>query len=216
MERHLRVPRTARYHTLGDPASATERWYVIHGYRQLAQRFVQRFRGLPGLAEGRRAVVAPEGLSRFYVEEEVGPHGPASRVGASWMTREDRDHEIEDYVGYLDRLAEREAGPQRTVVLGFSQGSETASRWATLGRVRPDELILWGGGLAADLPTDALAAALDGVRVRLVIGRDDGWGRKKAAETELRLAEVGLRAERIDYDGGHRVPAEVLARHWPS
>jgi hypothetical protein len=46
--------------------------------------------------------VAPEGLSRFYFEG--GFHGPGSKVGATWMTREDRLAKIEDYVGYLDAL----------------------------------------------------------------------------------------------------------------
>ncbi|NIP78275.1 MAG: phospholipase, partial [Gemmatimonadetes bacterium] len=83
-----------------------EVWFVLHGYGQLAERFVRRFDALPGVRDGMRAVVAPEALSRFYVEEEVtGPHGPESRVGATWMTRADREHEIRDYVEYLDRVA---------------------------------------------------------------------------------------------------------------
>ncbi|MCA1790257.1 MAG: hypothetical protein LC667_10475, partial [Thioalkalivibrio sp.] len=69
------MPRTARYRVLGDPASAREVWFVLHGYRQMAGRFIRRFGPLPGAGRS-RAVVAPEALSRFYIEEEVGPHGP--------------------------------------------------------------------------------------------------------------------------------------------
>ena len=50
------------------------------------------------LEDESRVLVAPEGLSRFYVN---ATHG---LVGASWMTREDRQHEIDDYVGYLDAI----------------------------------------------------------------------------------------------------------------
>ncbi len=106
----IRVPRTARYRVLGDPERAAEVWFVLHGYGQLAERFVARFQALPGLAEGTRAVVAPEALSRFYLDVGGGEHGADSPVGATWMTREDREHEIRDYVEYLDRLADELLG----------------------------------------------------------------------------------------------------------
>lgn len=242
-EGHIRVHRTARYYVLGDPATCAEIWFVLHGYRQLAERFIRRFEALPGVGRS-RAVVAPEALSRFYVEEEPGPHGPRSRVGASWMTRADREHEIDDYVHYLDRLAAAilagpettpaadspeatdvepgddpvepsPAGHRRLVILGFSQGAETASRWATYGRTRPDELILWGGGLAADLDPDQATDALRTVALRLVVGSQDRWARERAADSERRLADMGLACERVSYTGGHAIHAGTLARRWP-
>jgi alpha-beta hydrolase superfamily lysophospholipase len=231
VERRIRVVRTARYQVLGDPSSAEEVWFVVHGYGQLARPFLRWFEALPG-AGATRAVVAPEGLSRFYVEDRVGPHGWETRVGASWMTREDRASEIADYVAYLDAVAVEAGGPgggaaggpvagpaggpvadPRRVVLGFSQGAETASRWAVLGSVRPAELILWGGGLGVDLEPAAMASALAGVRVRLVVGDDDEWGRRRAEETLTRLDAAGVAAERIGYEGGHRMEAAVL-RAW--
>lgn len=232
-ERHIRVPRTARYRVMGDPASAEDVWFVLHGYRQLAEPFIRRFEALPGVESGRVAVVAPEALSRFYVEETGGEHGPDSRVGATWMTRADREHEIRDYVEYLDRLAAAvlggeggEAGPlgpeapnagaieggsRRVVALGFSQGCATASRWVTYGRIYPAELILWGGGLAADLAMERAAEALRHVRVRLVVGDGDRWAAGRAAESTRRLEAAGLTAERVEYRGGHRIASEVLA-----
>jgi predicted esterase len=99
-------------------------------------------------------------------------------------------------------------------VLGFSQGAETASRWVVLGSVRPAELILWGGGLAVDLDPAAVAVALRGVAVRLVVGDDDEWGRRRVEETLTRLDAAGVVAERIGYGGGHRIEAAVLREHW--
>lgn len=196
---------------------------MVHGYRQLAERFIRRFEALPGVGAS-RAVVAPEALSRFYVEEEVGPHDAGSRVGASWMTRADREHEIRDYVEYLDRMAgevvERAAGGRRPrpriVVLGFSQGAETASRWVGYGRTGADELVLWGGGLAEDLDLDRAAGALRSARIRLVVGSEDRWAARKAVESERRLRELGVEAERVEYEGGHVVSGRVLAEGWPS
>ena len=87
-EHHLAVSRAARYHTLGEGSAATQQvWFACHGYAQLAARFLEKLRVLD---DARRYLVAPEGLSRFYLTER-----PAERrVGASWMTREDRLNEI--------------------------------------------------------------------------------------------------------------------------
>lgn len=162
-------------------------------------------------------MIAPEALNRFYIEREpAGPHGPGSRVGAAWMTRHDRDAEIRDYVEYLDRLRDHVAGTAaRLVVLGFSQGAETASRWAVLGATPPDELILWGGGLAADLDEERAAAALARTAVAFVTGDADAWARERSDAGLPVLERLGVRARRIGYAGGHRVEPDVLAAHWP-
>src|SRR3989442_15736955 len=130
-EHQFSTSRSARYFTLGSPQHAGDLWFVCHGYGQLAARFLERFHPLE--AE-RRCIVAPEGLSRFYLTESPTER----RVGASWMTREDRLHEIDDYVRYLDgvyaKFAPRKA---RVTALGFSQrseerrvGKECRSRWS--------------------------------------------------------------------------------------
>jgi len=65
-EHHLIVPRSARYFTLGELGPGTrDVWFVCHGYGQLAGRFLRQFEPL---MDGTRFVVAPEGLSRFYLE----------------------------------------------------------------------------------------------------------------------------------------------------
>src|SRR5437773_8113905 len=133
---HLSTPRSARYFTLGSSEHAGEVWFVCHGYGQLASRFLERFR--PIEAE-RRCIVAPEGLSRFYLTESPTER----RVGASWMTREDRLHEIDDYVRYLDAVYGKVFGSlDRAGVtvhaLGYSQGASTVSRWAALGKAKID------------------------------------------------------------------------------
>lgn len=101
--RRIDVRRTARFFQLGRVEEGIRQvWIVCHGYRQSADRFARRFAAARD--EG-AVVVAPEALSRFYVDPAPGAHGPESRVGASWMTRVDREAEIRDYVRYLDALA---------------------------------------------------------------------------------------------------------------
>jgi predicted esterase len=217
-EHHISVPRSARYHTLGDPKGASDVWFVCHGYGQLAARFLERLRPLD---DGSRCVVAPEGLSRFYLTEDPKER----RVGASWMTREDRLSEIEDYVRYLDAVHQdvlggsppAPPGPRsaRVTVLGFSQGAATACRWMAFGAPRADRLIVWGGEIPSDLDLAASPARerLRGVRLELVYGsRDEYFTAKIVAATEERLRTAGLAYTLVPYDGRHEIDEATLRR----
>lgn len=212
--RHIRVARTARYYTLGGRGGGVaEAWFALHGYRQAARRFARRFEVLDA---PERIVVVPEALSRFYVDPSPGRHGPEHRVGASWMTREDRDNEIADYVAYLDALARElatSAAPavRRRVVLGFSQGAHTASRWVVLGDTNVHELLLWGAGLATDLTRDALAAGLEGVHVTFVRGaRDKFRDRREEEDQEAILEQLGVSFRVLVHPGEHEIAPEPL------
>ncbi len=202
-EHHFSTPRTARYFTLGAPERSTDLWIVCHGYGQLASRFLERFR--PIEAE-QRCIVAPEGLSRFYLTESPTER----RVGASWMTREDRLQEIDDYVRYLDgiygRVVTRNA---RVTALGFSQGTATACRWAALGSSRVDHLILWGGEVPPDLDLKRLRVP----RLTLVYGtRDELFTPKIVAATESRLREHKITYQLVPFEGGHEMDEPTLRR----
>ena len=204
MQEHtLSTARSGRYFTLGSPEHASELWFVCHGYGQLASRFLERFRPLEAKE---RCVVAPEGLSRFYVTENSAER----RVGASWMTREDRLHEIDDYVRYLDgvysQVTPRKA---RVTALGFSQGSATVCRWAAFGSSRVDRLILWGGEVPPDLDLKRLRVP----RLTLVYGSlDEFFTPKVVAANEARLREHDIRYELVSFDGGHEIDKATLLR----
>ena len=208
-EHHLTVSRTARYYTLGTPRNAV--WIVAHGYGELAAEFAARFAPVD---DGSRLIVAPEGLSRFY---HAGPspttttpptHGP---VGASWMTREDRDSEIADQVAYLDALRDslfarvpRDA--VRLTVLGFSQGVATVCRWLARSQTPVERLVCWAG----TIPDDAVAH-LRGVPLTMVSGARDIYATPaRVAETEAQLAGAGLPFRHLTFVGGHRLDDAVL------
>jgi predicted esterase len=211
-EHHLSVTRSARYFTLGDSArGVAEVWFLCHGYGQLAGRFLEKLRGLD---DGRRYLVAPEGLSRFYLSESPTER----RVGASWMTREDRLTEIEDYVRYLDAVYAavfRELDRTRVTVhaLGFSQGAPTVSRWAATGTGLIDRLVLWGGEFPPDLDLsrESTVERLRAARLTLVYGRSDEFITPKVvATTTARLRQHAIPYKEIVFDGGHEVSAAVL------
>lgn len=204
-EHHLTVPRTARYHTLGDAATAKRVWIVLHGYGQLARYFLRPFEGL----EKDTLFVAPEGLSRFYTD------AGHTRVGATWMTREDRECEIQDQVSYLDLLAAklRTDCPraEHGLVLGFSQGVATAVRWSLLGRTPIARLVLWAGTLPAELDIPAMRERWSAMRVDLVTGTRDTL----VPEEQVRRHEGSLRAANVDhafhgFNGAHALDPVLL------
>ena len=211
-EHHLRVQRTARYYLLGEPREAVrEIWVVCHGYGQLASRFLHAFEPLD---DGSRIVVAPEALSRFYLTEGAGAR-PDARVGASWMTKEDRLAEIEDQGRYLDavhaEVCDRIPGPRPLHVLGFSQGVATAARWLARGRVRARSLVLWAGTLPPELSLDA-GSVLRELDLTLVAGTGDQFATPDLVRRqEEALEEAGVPFELRRFEGGHRLDDDVLA-----
>jgi predicted esterase len=210
-EHRLAVTRHARYYTLGAPSpSLREVWFVCHGYGQLAGRFLRHFEAV---ADSARLVVAPEGLSRFYLGTG---RARDAKVGASWMTREDRLSEIDDYLRYLDALyatvfGQVERAAVRVTALGFSQGTATVSRWAALGRSRVDHVVLWGGELPPDLDLGAARERLAATTFSVVYGDHDEFiTAKLAGAIAARLAEHGIPHRVHPFPGGHELTPAVL------
>lgn len=208
MEEHfLRVSRTARYHSIGEAATATGLWVVLHGYGQLARFFLRPFVGL----EKGALIVAPEALSRFYTDEAH------SRVGATWMTREDREHEMGDQVEYLDLLVSRlrihNGTPLFVNVLGFSQGVATACRWAVRGKTRFSTMVLWSGTMPPEIGPMALQAAFKDTRIVLVHGETDTITPENVLlRNEATIRESGLPQQTMRFNGGHQLDRLVLDR----
>ena len=191
---------------LGDPASAQAIWIVLHGYGQLARYFLNKFEGIaPDVA-----FVAPEGLSRFYLDEGH------QRVGATWMTREDREMEITDQREYLDSLVEELRKTNQTVpvkVLGFSQGVATACRWSLGGRTRVSRLVLWAGSIPPEPSATELGKGWADIRVDVVLGTSDPYqGDKELQAMTARLDMAGVQHEVHRFTGGHTLEPVLLAR----
>lgn len=203
----ISVARTARYYTLGDRAGAEEIWFVLHGYSQLAAGFLKWFE--PAARPG-RLIVAPEALSRSYFDEKE-----ARRVGASWMTKEDREAEIEDYVRYLDLVADDVVGTfpptPRIEVHGFSQGAATASRWVAYGHHVVSRLILWGGTVPPDLDLERLRSSLRSGSIIMAIGdRDQFLATQSVRNEQARLSGIGVPVVVRAFSGGHVVDRSTL------
>lgn len=208
-QRHIQVRRTARYHVLGDPTKARAIWIVLHGYGQLARYFLTKFEGL----EEGVAIVAPEALNRFYLDEAH------NRVGATWMTREERENEITDQLGYLDALVKELRGERTDLpihVLGFSQGVATACRWSLLGKTKLDRLVLWAGSLPPEPTFAELRTAWAHLTVEVVLGSEDPFaGEKELQATTARLEAAGVQHRLHRFTGGHALEPVLLGRLIP-
>ena len=214
-QRHLSVPRSARYSVMGSfDGPLTEVLIVCHGHGQLASRFLTRF--VPIERED-RLVVAPEALSRYYLTPpQGGPHAPNTPVGATWMTSEDREREIEDYVRYLDLLYDEifsvvQRKSVRLWVLGFSQGTATVARWVARGKVDPDRVVFWAGLLPPELTSRDATSLARRAPLTVVLGRRDEFAKPDlVAAQESRLNELAVPYETIRFDGGHEIVPDVL------
>lgn len=188
------VPRTARVYDLGAP-DAPEVWLALHGYGQLGRYFARHFASHAG---PQRRIVAPEAPARFYLGDDY------KRVGASWMTREERDADIADTHAYLDAVL---AGIDEPVHgLGFSQGGMVLARYAAARPGRFARLVLWGSAPPDDV--DLATATLP--PLTLVLGDTDAYF---TPERRVALAARldGVPHTTVTYDGGHRLHAETLA-----
>jgi len=186
---------------------------VLHGYGQLAAEFIRFF---ADLASDDSMVVAPEGMNRFYtVSADVAPARDRP-VGATWMTREDRESEVADYVEYLDSVFDDVAAgtpPGRVDVIGFSQGAATAARWVAHGRIPATRLFLWGGLVPPDADLARGPHAFRGVPVTFVLGSRDHYVSEAALNDDVaRLARAGITASVLRFDGGHAVSRSVFPR----
>ncbi|MFQ5551006.1 MAG: hypothetical protein ACE5FJ_07200, partial [Gemmatimonadales bacterium] len=104
-EHHITVQKSARFYTIGTTGMNIRRvWIVCHGYSQLAGQFIRYF-GV--LDDGANYVVAPEGLNLFYLNRFAAERDTARKVGATWMTREDRLTAIDDYISFLSNVHDR-------------------------------------------------------------------------------------------------------------
>ncbi len=212
--------KTARYVVLGpEDGPVDEVWVACHGYGQLATYFGRHFRAVerPG-----RLVVVPEALNRFYVSR--GGTRAADRVGASWMTREEREADIADVLRYLDDVfvaacARADADPHTVplVGVGFSQGAATVTRWLAWSPLvrararRAERLILWGGALPHDLDLNAEATWLRQTEVVLVAGdRDSLATPARVMQQERALTAASVPHRTVTFPGEHRLNDRVL------
>lgn len=203
----------ARYYKLGEISTATKKiWFVIHGYGQLAQYFVKKF---APLENSETCIIAPEGLSRFYLEDVTKrSQSGNNKVGATWMTRENRLTDIDNYLTYLNQIYQIEIADSfkgEITLCGFSQGGATVSRWALDGKIKFHRLVLWAGIFPADMDFEKGAVLLKDKELIEVFGsRDPFLTDTRVLEMTQLNKKLNLEIKTIRFEGGHEIDAKTL------
>ena len=207
MEHRIGFEFNARYETLGEIHDQVEHlWFVCHGHGQLARYFIKKFECLN---DDKHVIVAPEGLFRYYLQGFTG------RVGATWMTKEDRTSDIENYLNFLPKVfyQVRKQLPEKLTItlLGFSQGAATISRFATQTEVDFDRLVLWAGIFPPDLPPLESHKRLKDKKCYLVYGTEDPYlTEERIKEQESIAAQIQITPESIAFGGQHELYEKVI------
>lgn len=210
--------RTARYVVLGaEPAQAQRVWFALHGYGMLAHRFARAFESI---IPADTCIIAPEALSRFYLEMPRADGGHMQRIGATWLTKESRETEIADAHQWLDAVHDEVLNESIAVqgrapvtgVLGFSQGVATAMRWVASGAVTPRMFVAWAGGLAQDVDAAAFVRKLTDAELVLVSGTRDQYATDaNRAAMASAVKALGVKHRILSFDGEHTLYEPLLA-----
>lgn len=207
MEKHIHVSVKTPYHTLNELTEETENiWFVCHGQGQLAEYFIKKFAILDS---EKNFVIAPQGISKYYL------NGFTGRVGASWMTKEDRLTEIENQQELLKSIWRKEVGEaadRKVVFFGFSQGVATISRFIAHSKLPFDKLALWAGGFAHDVTNDDFMHLSGNETVQYFTAEDDPFYQPEMKDQMMERVEstMGITPSVTFYEGGHKVIPELL------
>ena len=178
--------------------------FAAHGYGQSCKSFL---RTLEPLRKYNFLIIAPQGPNQFYWQD-------SGKVGFCWMTRYGRENTIVDLMAYMRALkddvhARYEFDHDRVFILGFSQGTALAFRFASEGILEPRGVIACG----ADLPPDVADRLGEIVPypVYVVHGKNDStMNFAKGQEGADTLRAAGFDVETLYFDGEHDLPAPVL------
>ena len=202
------VAQEQRVDSLGTLSDATKHvWVGLHGYGQLVQFFARHFRSL---ATEERAFVFPQGPHKFYLN---GVHG---RVGASWMTKDERLVDIANqrlYLGFVFQWIKQQA-PKATIhCVAFSQGVATIMRCIGHPDVQSSSILAWAGSWPPDLD-ETNRAALEELRFKACFGtRDEYITTEKQQEMRgYYLEKYNFEPSVSVYEGGHSFDVEKLAQ----
>ncbi|MBI3133401.1 MAG: alpha/beta hydrolase [Bacteroidetes bacterium] len=203
MEHKLNITIEARYFSHGNPQAETV-IVALHGYGQLGAYFLKKFEFLD---PEKYLVIVPEGLHHFYVS------GTSGRVGASWMTKENRETDIRNYITYLDAILEKTGvaeSASKKILLGFSQGGATASRYLAAGSQKFDAFILWAAVFPPDMNPEKFAA-FNTSQNFLVVGDQDKYYKTEDIVIEQeKLAVSGMKFDLVQFKGEHTVDQHTL------
>lgn len=208
-EAEINIEKAAIYYLLGEPNKEIEEvWFVFHGYGQLAREFIKNFNILHN---PKRLIVAPEALNKFYIKGFYG------KIGATWMTKYNRENEIKDYINFIDKLYFKILDLLNANIkikfLGFSQGAHTAARFLSFKKTKIDELILWSSSFPRDCNYPQNQKYWQSISKKIFIGTKDKLiSNTKYREEKEFIKSQMLNVDFIKFEGGHEIIESELLK----
>jgi len=183
-----------------------EVWIVCHGYGQLAKDFLFGFSTLftPDIL-----FISPEAPNQFYLKGTYG------KVGSSWMTKQNRSNDIDNYIKLLDKIYFDVLSKLQTKVkihiLGFSQGASTVCRWVNASKPSIETLILWAGSIPEDINFFKGYKNFNKVNFKIILGNNDKYYNENLIKLKLNeLDKNNIKYTLIRYKGGHIIYKDTL------
>ena len=208
IENHIKTEKSARYYQLDKTNNNIKNlWIVFHGYGELAEEFISNF---TEISNDETLIVAPEALNKFYLRGFYG------KVGATWMTKEDRKSDIEDYVNLINNIFKKVSNQLnidkvKITVLGFSQGTHTAVRWLNSSKIKIDNLLLWSGTFPHDCNYIERNEYWSNINSLILLGNSDKLISEKHIQSEIEFMDSQkLIYKIINYNGGHSIDSDQL------
>ena len=206
-EKTLSYEITNTYSTLNKYTAKTKNvWVVFHGIGYLSRYFLRHFHNLN---PEENYIIAPQAQSKYYLNNEY------RHVGASWLTKENTEAEIENVLNYLDEVykAEELEKASNLIFLGYSQGVSIATRWVTRQRIKCDQLIMHSGKVPAELKPEDFQF-LKNTKFSFIYGTEDEYLKEGIIEVEEeRLKNLfPENFEILTFNGGHEVNSELIEK----
>ena len=172
---------------------------VLHGYGQLARYFIKKFEGITSYD-----IVAVQAPNLFYL------NGFSGRVGANWLTKENREAGIEVQRKMLTSLAnELNKSYASFSMCCFSQGVATGSRWLMWNALQFEKVLFYAGEIAPE----AIAYLSDHTtdNLQFVVGENDEFftaDKIRAYHKKLELEGLQINIDKVK--GAHSVEIQVV------
>lgn len=207
LTKNVNYETTNTYSTLNTLTQETKNvWIACHGIGFLSKFFISYFENLdPEL----NYVIAPQAPSKYYQTKAY------KYVGASWLTKENREQEIENVLNYLDAIFQTEKLPEgkNIILLGFSQGVSVVTRWLAQHKVNCDHLVIHSGSIPSEFDSTSFAY-LPNLKTSIIYGTQDEYLTKDRIYSQLQLARQIFPnvPEVIKFNGKHVVHPESIKK----
>lgn len=206
-EKEISYQITNTYTTVNSLTAKTKNvWFVCHGIGFLSRYFAAYFEVLN---PEENYIIAPQASSKYYLKNEY------KHVGASWLTKENTQKEIENVMANLNAIYKAEQIPTNVnfYVLGFSQGVSVAMRWVARFKIPCHKLIIYAGSIPHELTKEDFDFIdHNTTKVINIVGTKDEYLTEKRMQAELSKMQdlFGDNYFFNTFEGTHQLSKNVL------